>query len=147
MRIPALLVLTIGVLFAADAPKKDAPKVEGNLWAAISVNRPIIDGEMMSQDPFMIHFGLVNDGDKAVDPEIESSQLFVNGKELKDWSFIIGNGPRDDRWKALPPGDHLSFGYALGKHFEKPGAYRVSWKGKNFESPEIVFRVKSSKGK
>ena len=88
-----------------------------------------------------MHFALVNDGDKTLNPEIESSELLVNGKQLKDWAFIIGQGPRDDRFAALPPGDHLLFGYALGDHFQKPGIYKLSWKGKNFQSSQIGFRV------
>jgi hypothetical protein len=93
---------------------------------------------------------LVNDSDKTIDPELGSSQLLVNGKELgDDWSFQMANGIRDDRFEALPAGDHLamtiSFGRdfqgALGRHFREPGIYRVSWKGKGFQSPEIVFRV------
>jgi hypothetical protein len=67
--------------------------------------------------------------------------LLINGKELKDWGFIVANGPKDGRWTALPAKDHLSFGYALGKYFSRPGVYKVQWKGKSFQSPEIVFRV------
>lgn len=65
----------------------------------------------------------------------------VNGEELADSGLVLGNGPRDARSAALPPGDHLSFGYALGDHFREPGIYRVSWRGANFRSPEVVFRV------
>ncbi len=66
---------------------------------------------------------------------------------MKDWAFIIGNGIRSTNWKALDPGDYLNFTYALGDHFEKPGIYRLKWKGKDFESPEIVFRVMPKNGK
>src|SRR5262249_19477491 len=110
------------------------------------VSHPVFDKEVAGEN-FMVNFGLVNDGTQVVNPELGSSQLFVNGKELKDWPFIVSIGPRDARWEALPPGDHLSFGYALGRHFEKPGTYKVSWKGQGFESPEIVFRVVPAKGK
>jgi hypothetical protein len=147
MRTTAFLVVAVGLLLAADAPKKETDKADGKLWAAISVNMPVRTWPTFTTDRFMLYFGLVNDGDKTVDPELESSQLLVNGNELKDWRFILSNGPRDDRWEALPPGDNLSFGIALGARFEKPGVYRVSWKGKGFKAPEIVFRVMPKDGK
>jgi hypothetical protein len=135
------------MLLAADGPKKEVAQVEKKkLWASISVSHPVFVKGVASE-PFMIHFALVNDGDKPVNPDLGSSQLLVNGKKLKDWQFIVSQGPRDARWQALPAGDYLAFGYALGKHFEEPGTYKVSWKSQGFESPEIVFRVMSKKGK
>jgi hypothetical protein len=145
MRKYSLLLLVIPVLISADTPKKEAGKSASKLWAAISVNHPILDHGLRG-DPFMIHFGLLNDSNKTIKPDLDSSQLLINGKNLKDWDFIIFNGPRDDRWDTLPPGDYLLFGIALGTHFEKPGVYKVIWKGKGFQSPEIVFRVVPKSG-
>ena len=88
-----------------------------------------------------VEFTLVNDGEAEIDPKIGESRIVVNGKELADSGLILGNGPRDARFAALPPGEHLRFGYALGDHFQEPGIYRVSWRGANFRSPEVVFRV------
>jgi RNA polymerase sigma factor (sigma-70 family) len=120
------------------APLPVAPR----LWAGISVTQPVFESKNTTINGiFQINFTVVNDGDKTIDPDIGSSELLVNGKPMKDWDFIIHNGPRDDRWTALPPGDCLEFGYGLGDRFEKPGIYRVQWKGKNFQSAEIVFRV------
>lgn len=145
MRVLVLALVTVGVSLAAGVAR-----VGQSLWAAISVSHPVFDADVISEDPFLIHLALVNDGDKIIDPELESSQLLVNGKELgADWSFTISIGPRDHRFQALPPGDHLAMTYSLGRdfqgvlgrHFREPGIYRVSWKGKRFQSPEIVFRV------
>ena len=130
-----------GLLPGAAGPQEQIAKQEKKLWAAISASTPIRDWPALSVDVFMVQFGLVNDGDKTVDPEIESSQLLVNGKQLENWDHIIGNGPRSKNWKALAPKDHVHFGYALGKHFEEPGIYKLKWKGKDFESAEIVLRV------
>jgi RNA polymerase sigma factor (sigma-70 family) len=110
-----------------------------DLWAAITVSSPIFrEGE---SGALQINFTLVNDGKKVIDPRIGASRLFINGKELKDSARIFNNGPHDDRDTALPAGDYLHFGYALGRHFAKPGVYRVSWRGEGFEASEIVFRV------
>src|SRR5262245_4179514 len=126
----SMLVMTglgIAVALAAGPRQEGAAKPDKKLWATISVNKPVLDWDVFTVDPFMVYFALVNDGEKAVNPEVEASQLFVNGKELKNWSFIISNGLRDDRWKKLPAGDYLSFGYDLGKYFEKPGTYKLLW--------------------
>ncbi len=112
------------------------------LWAAISINQPVfLQHEETGPGLFQMQFSVANDGDAVIDPEIESSQLIINGKEFKDWKLVIGNGPRTGEWKALPAGRYVQFGYAVGSYFNEPGVYRVSWKGKHFESPEIVFRV------
>jgi RNA polymerase sigma factor (sigma-70 family) len=123
---------------STKAPLPDGPR----LWAGISVTRPLFESKNTTVNGiFQINFTVVNDGNKTIDPEIGASELLVNGKPVKDWAFIIANGPRDDRWKALPAGDCLEFGSGLGDRFETPGIYRVQWKGKAFQSAEIVFRV------
>jgi hypothetical protein len=140
-----VVCLLPGVARADDPAKAEKPS---KVWAGIGVGQPLfVQGEKAVEGPFQINFTLVNDGDAAIDPEIGSSRLLVNGKELKDWAFIVGQGPRDDRWKSLPAGDHISFGYAMGEYFNEPGVYKVSWKGKGFESPEVVFRVMPKKAR
>ena len=109
------------------------------LWAAISVSAPMFD-EGWTKD-LSIRFTLVNDGSELINPKIEASRIIINGRELENSSLIFGNGPRDARWSALPPGDNLSVAYALEQHFKDPGIYRVSWKGEGFEAPAVIFRV------
>jgi hypothetical protein len=150
--VASLIAVTAG---AQEAPKpREAPKaVKGTkLWAAVSVSDTLLNWGDLAwktelRPPFMIHFYMVNDGDKVVDPKLASSRLFLNGKECKgkddvvNWQVSIGRGPRDDRWEALPPGDYLSFTMNMGDSFKEPGTYRVKWKGESFEAPEVVFRV------
>jgi hypothetical protein len=131
-----------------SAKPEGETKAVVRLWAALSVPHPAFrEGELTQatpgagRNPFQVDFVVVNDGDKAINPELGASKLFINGKELEDWGFIVANGPKDNRWEALPAKDNLSFGYGLGKYFEKPGIYRLVWKGKHFQSPELVFRV------
>jgi hypothetical protein len=117
----------------------------GGLWAALTVNRPVFpEGEVKD---LSLTFTLVNDGEAVLDPEVGASRIVVNGKALDDSRFILSNGPRDTRFAALPPGDHLSFAHALGDHFRKPGVYRVSWRGARFRAPEVVFRVLPGKAR
>ncbi|HJZ54035.1 MAG TPA: RNA polymerase sigma factor [Gemmataceae bacterium] len=140
------------VTWSGEAPRRAQPTAAAEkgpkLWAAISINQPVfLQDEETGPGLFQIQFTVVNDGDAVIDPEIESSQLIINGKEFKDWKLVIGNGPRTGEWKALPAGRYVQFGYALGSYFNEPGVYKVSWKGKHFESPEIVFRVMPKKVK
>jgi hypothetical protein len=124
----------------AEPPQAGAPaRNRGGLWAALGVNHAVFRrGE---EAGLSVEFTLVNDGEATIDPKIGESRIVVNGEELADSGLILGNGPRDARFAALPPGEHLRFGYALGEHFKEPGIYRVSWRGANFRSPEVVFRV------
>ena len=114
-----------------------------NLWAGLSVNRPLFHAGWTKD--LAIHFTLVNDGSETINPRIGSSRIIINGVALENSDFIFGNGPRDARWNALPPGDALEFTYALENYFKQPGIYRVSWKGESFETPTIVFRVTPNK--
>jgi RNA polymerase sigma factor (sigma-70 family) len=132
--------------FAADNLPKDprareAAKGDRELWAALGVPQPLCRQDEVASKSFAIQFCIVNDSARIVDPRFGSSQLLINGKALKDWPVIIANGPRDNRWKALPPNGRLRFSYGLHDYFKEPGVYKVVWKGKNFQSPEIVFRV------
>lgn len=137
----------LALLAACSVPGHDAPDgkaaAKPNFWAAISTNRPVsVEGDdETAVGPFMIYFGVVNDGNQIADPEINHSQILVNGKPMKGWPLIILNGPRSLEWSALPPKQNLEFGYALGRHFQSPGTYTLVWKGNNFKSHELVFRV------
>jgi hypothetical protein len=141
MRGAILFLAAFGMLFGAASPQEQKAQEGKRLWAAISTSTPIRDWPAFSKDVFMVRFGVVNDGDKTVDPEIGASHLLVNGKELKDWGEIIGNGLHSTKWKSLAPRDHVEFGIGLGEEFQEPGIYKLKWKSKDFESPEIVFRV------
>jgi RNA polymerase sigma factor (sigma-70 family) len=137
----------VKVTWSGEAPQPAAPVEKATkLWAALSSTRPVfLQQELTGPDVFQILFTVANDGDAALDPEFESTQLIVNGKELKDWKLMVGDGSGTGEWKALPAGRHVTFGYAMGSYFKEPGVYKVSWKGKHFESPEIVFRVMPKK--
>ncbi len=137
MRLGMSLLAAVGMSFSpgvAPPPAQPGPR----LWAAITASEPVYkQGEKL----VMIHFAVVNDGDRVVNPEIGHSQLFINGKELEDWPFTASNGPRDNRFEALPPGERILLGVDMSRYFQEPGVYKVLWNGKFFQAPEIVFRV------
>ena len=135
----SILIITVFISGISLVSWARANQEQPKLWASVTVNRPLFHSGWTKE--LSLHFTLVNDGSETVDPKIGSSKIIINGVELKDSGFILGNGPRDKRWRALPSGDSLEFTYTLEEYFKTPGIYRVSWKGENFETPTIVFRV------
>jgi hypothetical protein len=135
----SILIITLFVSGLLVVSLVSANQEHPKLWASLSVSRPLFHAGWTKE--LLIHFTLVNDGSKTIDPRIESSKIIINGVELENSGFILSNGPRDRRWRAVPPGDSLEFTYALEDYFKEPGIYRVSWKGDNFETPTIVFRI------
>src|SRR5262249_36738433 len=141
----AITIFIAACLSKQSTSDQSESKDRHEIWAAISVNEPVfVQGWTKN---LQIYFTLVNDGSATVNPEIRSSQIVVNGKAWEDSGYIFSNGPRDNRFEALPVGDYLLFTYALGDRFTTPGIYRVSWKGSGFESQEIIFRVLPQKPK
>jgi len=120
-----------------DAKKQvgDVDK-RSTIWAALSIDQPIFVGKQTER--LMVHFALVNDGQRPIDPAVGSWRLNINGKDHPDSQLMFGNGPRDDRWESLPAGEHLSFAYATGDWFEEPGIY---CRGHGFQSAPVVLRV------
>lgn len=122
----------------------DSKAVASTLWAMVSVNHPVFDQEDTKN--LSVEFTLVNDGQKPLDPTIGESRIQINGKELDQSSAIIGESiPKEARDKALAPGESLRFSCVLGKFFQAPGIYRITWVGRAFRSPDAVVRVLPAK--
>jgi hypothetical protein len=98
----AMLLAVLPIFLSATSQEPS------RIWAAISVSDPLFQQGWTNS--LMIHFTLVNDGARTIDPKEGTWKLIINGREVEDARFIFGNGPRDARWKALPPGDSLRFG-------------------------------------
>ena len=125
-------------LVATKLGTTDQPKA-GSLWAALSASHAIFKAGQTKD--LRIEFTLVNDGDKVIDPKIADSRIVINGKERTDSGLIFSSVQKGDRFKALSPEDSLQFDCQLGDQFKEPGTYRISWKGADFRSPEIVLRI------
>ncbi len=128
----ALLSLAAALSFAA-------PASEISLSATISVPQSVFHVKETAK--LNVFFTVTNAGTAATNPDIDSSQLFVNGEIPEGWAITIMNGIRSPEFRALPPGQTLNFNYQVGPYFAKPGVYKVRWKGAHFEAPEITFRV------
>ena len=92
----------------------------------------------------LLTFVLLNDSETPLDVEAGSWRIVINGDELKDSSWIFGNGPAPEGgYKVLNPGESYAFGKALpiAEYFLPNGQYKVSWKGPAFQSPTITVTI------
>jgi hypothetical protein len=76
---------------------------------------------------FRIGIEATNLGCETIDPELFRSQLLVNGRESEIWRLAIGNGRREEKWFALPPGETVSMTWStMGVSlFPFPGIYTL----------------------
>ena len=109
------------------------------LWGGISTNEPIFHEGNTGK--LNLVFTVYNEGDTTLDPKIGQATLVINGNENSGSQMMFGNGPRDNRFTALPAGDYLLFTYGVGDLFARPGLYRVYWKTPVLQSDEIEIRV------
>ena len=69
---------------------------------------------------------VTNRSGETLDTRVRHSELRVNGERLQMWGLAIGNGSRDEREYALPPGERVEFARVLGRQlFAGPGEYEV----------------------
>jgi hypothetical protein len=88
-------------------------------------------------------FVIRNTSSSMVDPRLEESTLFVDGKPVEAWARIVSNGPRDERWNALPPGQELQFSYLLGDAlFATPGLHQVELEVSNVRSARVPIQLR-----
>jgi hypothetical protein len=137
----ALLALTLIPSLAAQGEHENTC---GGLHAAIG-------GEVVRRDPLatqspyvMLTFVLLNDSEAPINTVEGSWQIVIDGKELKDSGLIFGNGIRPvGGWGILKPGESFQFGkgLALSNYFPDEREYKVSWKGKGFQSSTIIVRI------
>jgi len=136
-----MLLTCVAVILCLCSPIRGTPQQEGKgaIWAAVGIN-DLLFREGFT-DSLQIFFTLVNDGNKTVDPQLLSTRIMVNGRELEDSAFILGNGPCGPNCESLPPGETVGRTLAIGRYFQKPGIYKVSFESPSFKTPTIMFRV------
>src|SRR5215203_5195906 len=77
-------------------------------------------------DIVTVNGAVTNLGDAPIDTRVRYSQLRVNGEPLPSWRLAIGNGARDEREYALPPGERVEFSRVMGSGLLRgPGEYDV----------------------
>ena len=151
MRIPAMLqrigAVTWFALVAWHITGAQESKSQGNctgLHAGITAQ--LTQG--YSEPSVKVAFLLLNDSETAQSTAPETWTIVIDGKELSDSGFILGNGPGPTGgYRTLAAGSTFDFGKALpiAKYFPETKEYRVSWKGGSFQSPTVVVRIPASK--
>jgi hypothetical protein len=61
-----------------------------------------------TRDRLRLSVTATNEGAEVVDPELYRAELRVNGERSRAFALAIGNGRRDPKWFALPPGESVS---------------------------------------
>jgi hypothetical protein len=128
------LPLSLALLATLASSESSAPRV----WAAVTVQWPIYGiGQAIN-----VIFAATNLGDVPIRLTAlrEDTVLLINGEEWPDSAFNFANGVHSPA-QFLPPGKSTTFSYQLTKLFQKPGAYRIVWRSKDFETLPVEFRV------
>jgi hypothetical protein len=133
----------LGVRATLGEPVKPGKAVGPKLWSAISISCAVYDPETFSVDRPKVHLGLVNDGTQALETGLRDSVLVIDGLPRRGaaWDAALKEGLRGDAWEKLPPGGHVGVVCPLEEVITEPGTYKVSWRGKTFQSPEVVYRL------
>ena len=82
---------------------------------------------MQERNKFKISIAATNHGDETIDPELDKARLFINGEDSLQWSDTIGNGLREAKWFALPPGETVSMTWSslASSLFPNPGTFEL----------------------
>ena len=136
----AFAAITVPFIAAQDKREENC----GGLHAAIRAELVRRDPPY-TQPPFvMLSFILLNDSEVPINAVEGGWRIVIDGKELKDSDFIFGNGPHPTGgYGTLKPGEsyELGKGLELSRYFPEEREYKVSWKGKRFQSSTITISV------
>ena len=90
----------------------------------------------------MIGFTVHNVGQQVIDPELNLSELRVNGAPSHDWGMAVMNSGHEAKWKALPPGESVGGHWPLAHElFPRPGDYELVLIVAGVSSPEVAVHV------
>lgn len=88
-----------------------------------------------------ITLSATNHGEKTLDPELNKTELSINGEISRYWGLTIGNGRREAKWRSLPPGETVAMTWKnSGKSlFPEPGKYivQIRLEGQDFAPVEV----------
>jgi hypothetical protein len=125
-----MAVLSIMTLAACQIrgayPTKEPNMKESSIQLKLTAEP--LQFSMAERQGFKLTIAATNRGNQVVDPELHRVLLFVNGQESMVWNEAIGNGRREDKWFALPPGDTVSMTWSsMGPFlFTAPGEYMLA---------------------
>ena len=93
-------------------------------------------------DDVLIGFTVRNVGQHVIDPELNLSELQVNGVPSHDWGMALMNSGHETKWAALPPGESVGGKWALARElFPHPGDYKLVLTVASVASAVVDVRV------
>jgi len=109
-----------------------------HVWAAVTVDQPIFH----INQPINVMFAATNVSDMPIRlTELrEETVLVINGQDWPESRFTFTNGAHSTA-QFLQPAKSMMFVYQLTRVFKEPGLYRIVWRGKDFETLPVEFRV------
>ena len=77
-------------------------------------------------DGLTVEVSVTNEDAETIDTQLPSSTMLVDGEPLMSWNIAIGNGARDVRESALPPGETVRAARVMGDALVRdPGEHEV----------------------
>jgi hypothetical protein len=85
---------------------------------------------------------VLNSGVAEVDTRTHASVLLVDGEPAENWPLAIGNGIRDARELALPPGERIEFERRLpaSSVLRRQGSHELILMVEGFRSPAVTIQ-------
>ena len=74
-----------------------------------------------ARDRLQLTLSATNVGMEIIDPELSRADLLVNGERSDAFALAVGNGRREEKWFALPPGDSVSMTWSTLGETVLPG--------------------------
>jgi hypothetical protein len=130
---PALVV-------AMDAAPGDAMPT-----SPIAVELEVQPAELTAanRNEFRVTVTVHNFGADVIDPQLNLSELTVDGARSNDWNMALANSGRPKQWRALPPGERVSGSVArlADALFPRPGTYTLVLTVSGVASRPVEVRV------
>jgi hypothetical protein len=137
------IALALGQILGAQQASKSPDSCVG-LHAVIGAQLTQYDEPGVN-----VAFLLLNDSESERPTATESWRLVIDGKELEDSGFLFGNGgmPSGVGYGRLASGATFHFGKVLpiARYFPEQREYRISWRGRYFQSPTVTIRIPNGK--
>ena len=98
-------------------------RAQGPLELKLTIS-PGDDLTMREAEEFYLSVSVKNPTRRPIVPDLQSSDLLVNGKRLKYWRDTVADLPNAGAWRELPPGRNVEFIFKVAEKVKvKPGDY------------------------
>jgi hypothetical protein len=144
MRLGGVLAFKMGLMWFCILHGVLPCQCVSGLHAGIQAQVLALQNGYTDEPRVLLSFVLLNDTNASLSVHEDSWKIVVNGTEVEDSGGIFGNGPHPiGGYGNLKPGESYQLAKALSisEYFSTPGAYKVAWKGRGFETPTITVLV------